>query len=199
MTEPSPPTLERAYRVRLRQTPAQALMRRRIFGARRPVWNWALAEQAARARGRKRSGLTSLSVAFTTRRSTGETAWLSQLPREPFNQTLRDLEAAWARFFKGQNRRPTRKRFGTVNAARFTLDQRRDGLDTVVGKTGRVQHDRDANVATNIKREALRRLVEGSGVSPATPRSGDVKRAERARALPAGHRRQDSRLRGNAN
>ncbi|MCC6507341.1 MAG: helix-turn-helix domain-containing protein, partial [Aquimonas sp.] len=128
MSEPSPPTLDRAYRVRLRPTPAQALMLRRIFGARRAVWTWALAEQApARARGEKRPGLTSLSAAFTTRRSTGETAWLSQLPREPFNQTLRDLEAAWTRFFKGQNRRPTRKRFGTVNAARFTLDQRRAG------------------------------------------------------------------------
>jgi putative transposase len=117
-------------------------MLRRIFGARRAVWNWALAEQAAaRARGEKRPGLKSLSVAFTLRRSTGETAWLSELPRQPFEQTLRDLEAAWSRFFSGQNRRPTRKRFGTVNSARFTLEQRRANMVTVTGKTGRVQLD----------------------------------------------------------
>ena len=159
MSEPSPPSLDRAYRVRLRPTPAQALMLRRIFGARRAVWNWALAEQAAaRARGEKRPGLTSLSAAFTTRRSTGETAWLSQLPREPFNQTLRDLEAAWSRFFKGQNRRPTRKRFGTVNAARFTLDQRRAGLVTIAGKTGRVQLDGIGRVRFRVTEEMTGRL-----------------------------------------
>jgi len=85
-----------------------------------------------------------------------------------------------------------------ISPAKLSPPTQEDG-EPSADKAGRVQHDRDANVATNIKREALRRLVEGSGVSPATPRSGDVKRAERARALPAGHRRQDSRLRGNAN
>lgn len=157
MTEPA--TIERAYRVRLRPTPAQAAMLRRIFGARRAVWNWALAEQAAaRSRGESRPGLTALSAAFTERRRTGETAWLSQLPREPFNQTLRDLEAAWSRFFSGQNRRPTRKRFGTVNSARFTLDQRRAGLVTVSGKTGRVQLDGIGKVKFRATEEMAGRL-----------------------------------------
>ena len=117
-------------------------MLRRVFGARRSVWNWALAEQAAAcARGEKRPGLTALSALFTQRRRTGESAWLSELPREPFNQTLRDLDAAWSRYQSGQNRRPTRKRFGTVNSARFTLDQRRVNLVTIAGKTGRLQLD----------------------------------------------------------
>jgi putative transposase len=142
MPDPATATIERAYRVRLRPTPAQASTLRRIFGARRAVWNWAIREQAAaRARDEKRPGLTALSAAFTVRRTTGETAWLSQLPREPFNQTLRDLDQAWSRFFSGQNRRPTRKLFGSVNSARFTLDQRRVGLVTVAGKKGRVQLD----------------------------------------------------------
>lgn len=142
MPDPTAATIERAYRVRLRPTPAQASMLRRIFGARRAVWNWAIREQdAARARGEKRPGLTVLSAKFTERRRTGETAWLSQLPREPFNQTLRDLDEAWSRFFAGRNRRPTRKRFGTVNSARFTLDQRRGVLVAVAGKKGRVQID----------------------------------------------------------
>lgn len=47
------------------------------------------------------------------------------------------------------------------------------------------EHDRDANAATNIEREALRRLVEGSGDSPATPRSGGRK-ARGADACAAG-------------
>lgn len=134
-------------------------MLRRIFGARRSVWNWALAEQAAaRARGEKRPGLTALSAAFTLRRKTGETEWLSQLPRDPFNQTLRDLEAAWCRFCSGQNRRPTRKRFGTVNSARFTLAQRRSGLVTIVGNTGRVQLDRVGKVRFRVTEPLVGRL-----------------------------------------
>lgn len=142
MSAPAASSLTRAYRVRLRPTPAQAAMLRRVFGARRAVWNWALGEQAAaRSLGEKRPGLAALSAAFTGRRQIGESAWLSELPRQPFIQTLRDLEAAWSRFFSGQNRRPTRKRFGTVNSARFTLDQRRVNLVTVTGKSGRVQLD----------------------------------------------------------
>ena len=142
MIAPAAPAVVRAYRVRLRPTPTQAAMLRRIFGARRSVWNWALGEQAAaRSRGERRPGLAALSAAFTLRRKTGETAWLSELPRQPFDQTLRDLESAWSRFFSGQNRRPVRKSFGTVNSARFTLDQRRVNLVTVTGKTGRVQLD----------------------------------------------------------
>jgi len=47
------------------------------------------------------------------------------------------------------------------------------------------EHDRDANAATNIEREALRRLAEGSGDSPATPRSGGRK-ARGADACAAG-------------
>lgn len=142
MSAPATSTVARAYRVRLRPTPAQAATLQRIFGARRAVWNWALGEQAAaRSRGEKRPGLAALSAAFTLRRNTGETAWLSELPRQPFIQTLRDLEAAWSRFFSGQNRRPARKRFGTVNSARFTLDQRRANQVTVSDKTGQVQLD----------------------------------------------------------
>lgn len=156
MSELPAHTMQRAYRVRLRPTPAQASMLRRIFGARRAVWNWALDEQAAaRARGEKRPGLTALSALFTERRRTGDTAWLSQLPREPFAQTLRDLDAAWSRYFAGQNRRPTRKPFGTVNSARFTLDQRREQVDR---ETGRFQLDGIGKVRFRVTEEMTGRL-----------------------------------------
>lgn len=133
-------SIERAYRVRLRPNRAQARVLSRLFGARRFVWNWALERKDAawRADGTKLSGID-LPREFTALRQAPDTAWLAALPREPFNQTLRDFEAGWRNFFVGRAKRPRRRRFGTVNSARFTLDQRRAGL---VGREhGSVQLD----------------------------------------------------------
>ena len=133
-------SIERAYRVRLSPTPAQARTLRRLFGARRWVWNWALQlDRTLRAAG-ERSGVTAWSAAFTALKREPDTAWLAELPREPFNQTLRDLERAKRNFFAGRARPPRRKRFGTVDSARFTLDQRRQQV-TLGERCGEVQID----------------------------------------------------------
>ena len=132
------PTIERAYRVRLSPTPAQARVLNRLFGARRYAWNWAIAAQrVARAEGVTLNAVA-LSRAFTALKRQPETAWLAALPREPFNQTLRDLDRAWSNWRRGDAKPPARKRFGTVQSARFTLDQRRDQVDRA---QGRVQLD----------------------------------------------------------
>ena len=127
-------TIERAYRVRLRLKPAQERQLLRLFGARRFVWNWALRrkDEVWRADGTKLNAV-SLSREFTLLKAAPETAWLADLPRQPFNQTLRDFEKAWKNFFAGRARRPRRKKFGTVNSARFTLDQRRAQVDREAG------------------------------------------------------------------
>ena len=140
MSESPNPTLERAYRVRLSPTAAQQRTLRRLFGARRFVWNWALQlDRALRAAGEP-SGVTAWSAVFTALKREPATAWLAELPREPFNQTLRDLERAKRNFFAGPARPPRRKRFGTVDSARFTLDQRRQQV-TLGERHGEVQID----------------------------------------------------------
>ena len=132
-------TLERAYRVRLRPTPAQARTLQRLLGAKRFVWNWALArkEAAWREEGVRLNGIA-LSREFTALRQAQDTAWLATLPREPFKQVLRDFDRAWANFFAGRAKRPRRKKRGSVAAVRFTLDQRRPLVDR---ERGRVQLD----------------------------------------------------------
>jgi len=140
MSESPNPTLERAYRVRLSPTPEQTRTLRRLFGARRFVWNWALQlDRSLRVAG-ERSGVTAWSAAFTHLKREPATAWLAQLPRQPFEQTLRDLERAKKNFFAGRARPPRRKRFGSVNSARFTLDQRRQQV-TLGERHGEVQID----------------------------------------------------------
>ncbi|EQD67886.1 transposase, IS605 OrfB family, partial [mine drainage metagenome] len=139
MTEFTAAAIERAYRVRLRLKQAQERQLLRLFGARRFVWNWALRrkDEAWRADGTKLNAV-SLSREFTQLKAAPATAWLAELPREPFGQTLRDFDKAWSNFFAGRAKRPRRKKYGTVMSARFTLDQRRAQVDT---DTGHVQLD----------------------------------------------------------
>ena len=129
-----PATIERAYRVRLGLKPAQERQLLRLLGARRFVWNWALRrkDEAWRADGPKLNAVA-LSRELTQLKATPETVWLGELPREPFNQTLRDFDKAWTNFFAGRGKRPRRKKFGTVMSARFTLDQRRALVDREAG------------------------------------------------------------------
>ncbi len=153
---PEPATLERAYRVRLRPTKAQARSLQRLMGARRFVWNWALQQQVeARATGEKRPGAADLSRALTALRQAPETAWLAELPRQPFNQTLRDLDRGWSNCFAGRAKRPRRKRFGTVQSARFTLDQRRAQVERSIG---RVQLDGIGRLRFRVTEELAGRL-----------------------------------------
>lgn len=156
MTTDAPSTIERAYRVRLRPKPEQARMLLRLFGARRFVWNWALQrkDQAWRADGTKLTGVD-LSREFTLLRANGETAWLSALPRRPFDQTLRDFDAAWRNFFAGRAKPPRRRKFGTVNSVRFPLDQRRTEVDR---EAGRVQLDGIGKLRFRMSEPLLGRL-----------------------------------------
>lgn len=132
MTEPA--TLDRAYRVRLRLKPEQERTLSRLFGAKRFVWNWALRRkrEAWELDGTKLNAVA-LSRELTQLRQQPDTAWLATLPREPFNQVLRDFDRAWRNFFAGRAKRPRRKKRGSVDAARFTLDQRRSQVDRDAG------------------------------------------------------------------
>jgi putative transposase len=132
--------IERAYRMRVYATPRQAMKLARLAGACRYVWNWALARRtrAYRAEG-TRVNWIELSRAFTALKGQPDTAWLARLPREPFNQVLRDQERAFANFFGHRASYPRFRRRGGKLAMRFTLDQRREQLDRGTGRWARVR------------------------------------------------------------
>ncbi len=141
---------ERAYRSRCYPTRAQARLFAQLFGARRYVWNWALArrEEAWRER-RERISHNQLSKELTALRAQPGLEWLGALPRAPLQQTLRDLEQAYKRFFKGLARKPRRKHRSYAGAVRFQVDGRSKPLDFRVKEgeelpgrgTGRVRLD----------------------------------------------------------
>jgi len=154
MTEATP-TIERAYRVRLSPNRVQERMLRRLIGAKRFVWNWALGESNAQYRETgKRKPLKDLSSGVTALRKAPDTAWLDELPREPFSQVLRDLERAFSNAFAKRAAFPSFKSRGTVNALRFTLDQRREQVD----RSGRVQIDGVGKVRFRVTEDLIGRL-----------------------------------------
>ena len=127
-------TIERAYKVRLRLTRRQTHTLNRLFGATRHIWNWALESRTAAYESRGETlNWVALSKQFTTYRCASGTDWLSALPREPFNQVLRDQEKAFTNFFKKRAKHPCFKRRGQHAGVRFTLDQRRTQVDRTAG------------------------------------------------------------------
>jgi putative transposase len=117
-------TVRRAFRFRLEPTATQAQMFAQFAGARRWVWNWALAEMQ---RHYKETGQTLpasvLSARLTALKDEPETAWLKEMDSQALQQALADLRQAFVNFFQRRARYPrfkSRKR----DRARFRLPQR---------------------------------------------------------------------------
>ena len=140
MSEMPNATISRAYRMRVYPTAAQSALLGRLFGAARFVWNWALATRTAAWREREeRVNWIGLSRQFTELRRAADTAWLGELPREPFNQVLRDQERAFGNFFSKRAAYPRFKRRGGHASVRFTFDQRRAQVQQGAGRFATVE------------------------------------------------------------
>jgi len=134
-------TMRRVYRFRLDPNPVQGEGFRRYAGARRFIWNWALAQQQAHytATGK---GLSEkeLSARLTALKSEPETAWLKEVDSQLLQQVLADLKRAFSNFFERRAKYPrfkSRKR----DTARFRIPQRVALVDgsLTVPKIGRVK------------------------------------------------------------
>ena len=130
MIDATPAMIERAYRMRVYPSRSQLRQLGQLMGATRFVWNWALGRRstAYRADGTTLNWIA-LGREFTALRAAPETAWLGELPREPFNQVLRDQERAFAGFFAKRAKYPRFRRRRVPHGIRFTLDQRREQVE----------------------------------------------------------------------
>lgn len=92
----------------------------RFAGSCRFVFNKALLLQNERyARGEKKLGYAGLCKRLTEMRNSLDTAWLADAPVHPLQQSLKDLERAYANFFAKRADFPRFKRKGQCDSFRY--------------------------------------------------------------------------------
>lgn len=105
--------VKRAYKYRFYPTPEQADQLARTFGCVRYVYNRALAERSrAWAQEQRRVTFADTSKMLTAWKRDPETAWLAEPSKGPLQAALRNLQAAYDRFWRKQNGFPTFKKKG---------------------------------------------------------------------------------------
>jgi putative transposase len=111
---------QQAFKYELMPNGEQQRQMRRFAGSCRFVFNRALALQKARYEaGEKKLGYAGLCKALTTWRNATETTWLSDAPVHPLQQTLKDLERAYANFFAKRADFPRFKKKGMGDSFRY--------------------------------------------------------------------------------
>ena len=109
-----------AFRYQLRPDGEQLRNLRRFSGSRRFVYNRALALQKNRyVQGEKKLGYAALCKELTSWRNSKETPWLAEAPVHPLQQSLRDLDRAYANFFAGRAEFPRFKKKGRNESFRY--------------------------------------------------------------------------------
>lgn len=114
----------KVFRFRMRPTAQQAAELLHMAGARRWVWNWALARRKAHYEQYHQTLPTkTLSAELTALKKQSETAWLASVNAQALQQTLRDLDRAFANFFARRARFP-RFKSKKRDEASFRIPQR---------------------------------------------------------------------------
>lgn len=115
--------LYKTFRFRLHPNKEQRCALLRMAGARRFVWNWALAQcQAHYLQTKKGLPYAELSRRLTALKRLPETSWLRESDAQALQQALIDLQRAYTNFFARRSRFPrfkSRKR----NQPRFRIPQ----------------------------------------------------------------------------
>jgi putative transposase len=117
-------TVQTTYRYRIEPTAAQEAELRRFAGARRWVWNWALARKQEHDATNKQTLRTrELEAELVVLKRQPETAWLTEIDSQLLQQVLRDLDQAFRAFFAKRSGFPRFKSRKT-DRARFRIPQR---------------------------------------------------------------------------
>ena len=110
----------KAFKFELRPNGEQQRLMRRFAGSCRFVFNKALALQKERyEQGEKKLSYAGLCKALTEWKTQAETLWLKETHSQPLQQTLKDLERAYANFFEKRADFPRFKKKGTGDSFRY--------------------------------------------------------------------------------
>lgn len=141
-----------AFKFRIKTSPSLETSARRIAGCNRFVWNKAFAlEQETYETTGKRLGYQALASLLVLWKKDEKTAFLSAAPSQSLQQTLKNLDTAYQRFFKKLGSFPRFKKRGEHDSFRipqgFKLDQENSRL--FLPKLGWVRyHNRRAVLGT---------------------------------------------------
>jgi putative transposase len=156
-------THRKVYRFRMKPNDAQAHAMHRMAGARRWVWNWALARKREHYKATGKTLPTSaLSLELTALKSNPETAWLKDADSQALQQVLKDLDRAFVNFFEKRARFP-RFKSKKRDKARFRIPQRVKVIDGKVycPKVGWVRIRQSQPVTETTKSATFRREANG--------------------------------------
>ena len=151
------------YRFRMRPTRSQEQSLNRLAGARRWVWNWALARwKGTYAATGKSITLKQLSAELTALKEQPETAWLKEADSQSLQQVLKDLHRAFTNFFEKSDCYP-RFKSKKRDPARFRIPQRVKIADgkVYVPKVGQVRIRQSRPVEEKTKSATFRRSADG--------------------------------------
>lgn len=145
-----------AFKYELMPDGQQERQMRRFAGSCRFVFNKALALQKERyERGEKKLGYAGLCKQLTEWRNGTETPWLADAPTHPLQQTLKDLERAYANFFAKRADCPRFKKKGRSDSFRYPepkqikLDQANSRL--FLPKLGWLRYRNSRDVSGEVK------------------------------------------------
>ncbi|QSE93977.1 transposase [Rhodococcus pseudokoreensis] len=105
--------VKRAFKYRFYPTAVQAEQLARTFGCTRYVYNRALAERTrAWSQEQRRITYSDTSTMLTGWKRDAETAWLAEPSKGPLQESLRQLQGAFEKFWRKQTRYPQFKKKG---------------------------------------------------------------------------------------
>jgi len=155
----------KVYRFRMRPTPIQESAMLRQAGACRFVWNWGLARRKEHyeATGKTLAYVEQARELTALKRQEGM-GWLSEVANAPLQQTLRDLDRAFANFFnpKLKARYPrfkSRKR--CLPAFRYPERVQMNGDRVTAPKLGKVRIRGSREIDGNTKGASFKRDATG--------------------------------------
>ena len=148
------------FRFALRPDPNQDVFFRQCAGACRFVYNRALALEIARHdAGEKRLGYVGTTALLPLWKRETETVWLSGIPSQILQQSLKDLDRAYRNFFEKRAGFPKFRKKGENDAFRFPqgvkLDEQNARL--FLPKVGWVRYRKSRTVLGTVKNVTVRR------------------------------------------
>lgn len=154
----------KVYRFRLRPTKAQAKHLYRMAGAKRFVFNWALAKRKDYyAEYGEGLSTKALSAELTALKKVPDTAWLKGVDSQLLQQALKDVDRAFQNFFERRARYPrfkSRKR--SQPSFRIPQRVRVEGAKVYIPKVGWVKLRQSQPVDCKTKSATFKRDTTGS-------------------------------------